>query len=96
MVEKAKLTSLQPTSGSNIVYLDLDFEEDSTTEESSVNSEETLTVSTESDSPNIVTVQSVEEVIENTLVQGTNNIYITEKKYILPIENLENATYNVD
>jgi elongation factor G len=32
-------------------------------------------------------------VIENSLVRGTDNIYITEKKYILPIENLDNATY---
>lgn len=35
----------------------------------------------------------IEEVVENSLVRGTDNIYITEKKYILPIENLDNATY---
>lgn len=32
-------------------------------------------------------------VIENSLVRGTDNIYIIEKKYILPIENLDDATY---
>ena len=32
-------------------------------------------------------------VIENSLARGTDNIYIIEKKYILPIEHLDDATY---
>lgn len=39
---------------------------------------------------------SVEEIEENSLVSGTDNIYMRQKKWILPIENLDNATYDVD
>lgn len=39
------------------------------------------------------TVSSIEEVYEESLVEGTDNIIMKAKKYILPIENLNNADY---
>lgn len=98
MVEKIKLSSIIPTTGSNLVFFEIEDEE---TNEIVSETPEILTLEEtplQDESDEALEIQTfsseLEEVMENSLVEGTDNIYMKEKKYILPIENLDNATYN--
>lgn len=102
MADKIKLSSISKGIESNELYLDVEFLENESVEELVLSVEDEPQQESEEleiEEPELQVHflnSNLEEVVENSRVYGTDNIYIKEKKYILPIENLDDSTYEVD